>query len=53
MTELSIMKKLLMPASKVLGMDATDFASWDAWLKEDDKNVRVKATLPVFPPIIE
>lgn len=38
-TELSIMKKLLMPAAEVLAMDATDSSCGDRLLKEAAKKV--------------
>lgn len=39
-TELSLMKKLLIPAAEVLAMDATDFCDGDRLLKEMGKDVR-------------
>lgn len=39
-TELSLMKKLLIPAAEVMAMDATDFSDGDRFLKEMGKDVR-------------
>ena len=39
-TELSIMKKLLIPAGEIMAMDAMDFSDGDRLLKEMGKDVR-------------